>query len=69
MTAPRHNHFTRDLKRPGVCPACDLYRERFSDGGTGATSAAVTPSGWDYGWGDDLYREVPPDSGGGSGGE
>jgi len=22
----RHNHFTRDIKAPGVCPACDARR-------------------------------------------
>jgi hypothetical protein len=27
VSAPQHNHFTRDIKRPGACPACDLYRE------------------------------------------
>lgn len=25
---PRHNHITRDIKRRGVCPACDLYHDR-----------------------------------------
>lgn len=23
-----HNHVTRDIKAPGICPACDLYHER-----------------------------------------
>lgn len=22
---PKHNHITRDIKRLGLCPACDLY--------------------------------------------
>lgn len=22
---PEHNHFTRDIKPRGVCPACDVY--------------------------------------------
>ena len=22
----RHNHFTRDIKAPGICPACDEHR-------------------------------------------
>jgi hypothetical protein len=25
---PRHNHFTRDIKEPGKCPACDAYHAR-----------------------------------------
>ncbi len=25
-----HNHFTRDIKKPGVCPGCD-YRSDLSD--------------------------------------
>lgn len=23
----KHNHMTRDIKAPGVCPACDRHRE------------------------------------------
>lgn len=27
MSEPvRHNHMTRDIKPPGVCPGCDRYR-------------------------------------------
>jgi hypothetical protein len=26
VTGPRrHNHLTRDIKPPGICPACDDY--------------------------------------------
>ena len=28
--ASRHNHFTRDIKAPGKCPACDRYHEHAS---------------------------------------
>jgi len=33
---PDHNHFTRDIKEPGKCPACDalLRGVRSSTGGT-----------------------------------
>lgn len=24
-SAGGHNHITRDIKRPGECPACDVY--------------------------------------------
>lgn len=24
---PEHNHMTRDIKAPGLCPACDQMRE------------------------------------------
>ena len=27
-----HNHFTRDIKQPGVCPACDLYHHKIIPG-------------------------------------
>jgi predicted naringenin-chalcone synthase len=25
---PNHNHFTRDIKPRGVCPACDKYHDK-----------------------------------------
>lgn len=30
MTRTGHTHFTRDIKSPGICPACDRYREDLS---------------------------------------
>lgn len=27
-TCEEHNHVTRDIKNPGVCPACDAYHKR-----------------------------------------
>lgn len=26
-----HTHFTRDIKEPGVCPACDEYHKRHAE--------------------------------------
>ncbi len=27
---PSHNHMTRDVKQPGVCPGCDVYHHRIN---------------------------------------
>ena len=31
MTTSSHNHFTRDIKKYGECPACDVYWDRWND--------------------------------------
>ena len=36
---PHHNHTTRDIKKPGICPACDSYHVK--DGGFSVDSARV----------------------------
>lgn len=30
---PRHNHMTRDIKRSGLCPACDAQRQKLATRG------------------------------------
>ena len=29
LDLPPHNHVTRDIKPPGVCPGCDQYHEEY----------------------------------------
>lgn len=38
MNSPRHNHFTRDVKPRGKCPACDLSWKLMDDAESAARS-------------------------------
>ncbi len=41
---PHHNHITRDIKKPGMCPACDRYHAKEGNDSDASTTVEARPA-------------------------
>lgn len=49
----KHNHFTREIKSRGLCPACDEYRRNHP---SASTSSSFAPSSHDDSFSDTFLQ-------------